>query len=139
MATYPMNTLRTDLTWTPVYATGISEIDKDHQYLFDLIANIISKTQGHKAHRLNYWEPKLSAYAAEHFIREERLMEQYLTDWPQRAGHIQEHRRYWARVANLKWTYSESDFNEFLQKWWTGHVLGWDKAMGVALQQKFTE
>ena len=64
MATYPMNTLRTDLTWTPVYATGISEIDKDHQYLFDLIANIISKTQGHKAHRLNYWEPKLSAYAA---------------------------------------------------------------------------
>ena len=115
--------------------TGIQSIDKDHQYLFELVSKVLMQLTAGREVELLPLQKRLNTYAAEHFMREEQLMQRYLPDWEQRAGHVREHRNYWGWIADLESTEAPEELAESLKSWWSGHVLGWDKAMGLALQR----
>jgi hemerythrin-like metal-binding protein len=58
------------------YATGIPEIDRQHQYLFALGARLArSEESVDDAQKIAYIVNELSQYANEHFVFEEQVME----------------------------------------------------------------
>ncbi len=122
------------LEWNDQYKTGVRAIDADHRRLFALINKAIFDL---RRGRFNgeHWSKELNSYAAEHFMREELLMERYLPDWEQRSAHIREHRQYWQKLTHLEQMADIDEREAFLRSWWTSHVMIWDKSLGQKLQQ----
>ncbi len=126
----------TQLRWTDDCEVGISQVDRDHRYLLQMINRIIVLAESGRMKHMDAWQARLNEYAASHFMREELLMETVIPEWPERAAHIKEHRNYWIWLARLDMNSDPQMMVEFLRSWWMKLILGQDKAMGQALQAR---
>jgi len=117
--------------WDPGLATGVRLIDADHQMLFEMIDALRT---GPAERELSNMIVTLVRYAAEHFEREERLMDEY--EYPGTNAHKQLHVRFREDMLAIRKTFAlyperidSSKLADYLNRWLTGHIKGPDVAL----------
>lgn len=121
------------LVWDQRYATGIGEIDRQHQELFKHTAELHhAMVEGRGRQVIGEKVTFLATYAQEHFALEERLMTQ--AGYPGLAKHQELHRTLVGQVSGLlqRFTAGETlktmEVSEFLASWLRHHILDVDHA-----------
>jgi hemerythrin-like metal-binding protein len=128
-----------DIKWDDSMATGITVIDKQHQYLVDTLdeANQHLLDDNDTEH-LQLVIKQLLGYAIMHFETEEALMQRYdyLAACPEEAEeHIAQHRDFSSRVVAVQEELREGhkvsriEILKFLNHWLHNHVLGIDRLL----------
>lgn len=117
--------------WDPGLATGVRLIDADHQMLFEMIDALRNDP---RPRELSTMIVSLVRYAAEHFEREERLMEEY--KYPGTGAHQQLHIRFREDMLAIRKTFAlnperiePGKLADYLNRWLTGHIKGPDVAL----------
>jgi hemerythrin len=129
------------MKWSDEYATGIADIDNDHQILFMFVNDLHDKfVAGASDDDLATTLSGLVNYVNVHFVREESLMAD--AGYEDLEDHAEAHRRLSARVFALKEQFDDrpGDFNreaflEFLKGWLTSHILYTDMNYVPALRE----
>lgn len=120
--------------WTPCLATGIRQVDLQHQELLE-IGNALERAAQAQAvaRAVDEILPRLSAYVTFHFSTEERLIAGRPGAASHRARHLGEHRAFARRVAALRSgapTPAELiDFVDYLARWLVGHIQTTDREL----------
>lgn len=117
------------MEWSDVYATGIKDIDNDHQALFMFVNDLHDKiAEGASTDDIAETLAGLTNYVNVHFVREENFMDD--AGYDDLEDHAEAHRRLSARVFALKEQFDatpedfdQAAFLEFLKGWLTGHIL----------------
>ena len=124
--------------WTHCFATGLADVDEQHQRLVDVInrfGDLIMREEGATAAELEVVFAELAQYAGFHFAEEEGLMAasglapQYI------ESHRQTHLQFMDEVALLYAGISADNRGaakgllEFLTNWLAYHILGSDQYM----------
>ncbi len=117
------------MQWSEEYATGITDIDNDHQVLFMFVNDLHDKiSSGASDDDIATTLSGLVNYVNVHFEREEIFMAD--AGYEDLEDHAEAHRRLSARVFSLKEQFDDcpAEFNreaflEFLKGWLTGHIL----------------
>ena len=117
------------MEWTEEYATGIRDVDNDHQILFTFVNDLHDRLhEGASSDDVSETFAGLVNYVNVHFVREENFMDE--ANYEDLAEHAESHRRLSARLFALKESFDENpeDFDreallEFLKGWLTGHIL----------------
>lgn len=126
--------------WRESYSVGVASIDVQHRALLDIL-NHVNHTAGHMTGGLWKTFEELNEYAAYHFLSEEKLMQEHLSDNDDAARHIAQHRNYWVTISDFKRRHAEgegevaAELLSFLNSWWLLHIQGVDKQMGTVLNQ----
>lgn len=126
--------------WDERYATGIGEIDAQHQRLFGLTNQLVRAAEENSGHKiLTEILGQLEEYAATHFSHEESIME-----WAGYAD-IEEHRRQHAMLRD-ELDYFVTQMNngaltagelaEFVQSWLAKHIIHEDMRYLPAIRRK---
>lgn len=129
------------IVWTETYATGIPDVDSDHQKIFDLVNNV------YDAHQTGGGEAEVGAvieqlldYVNYHFEREESLLATVgykdLEDHALAHGMLSDDMKAWA--ARFRADSSEfrmDEFIKFLVSWLQTHILIEDMAYLKAVSQ----
>lgn len=117
--------------WDPGLATGVRLIDADHQMLFEMIDALRTDP---RPRELSNMIVALVRYAAEHFEREERLMDEY--EYPGINAHKQLHARFREDMLAIRKTFAlhperiePGKLADYLTRWLTGHIKGPDVAL----------
>ena len=128
------------ITWGPMLAVGVKEIDDQHQKLIALINQLndaMSSGKGKEA--LQSILNELVRYTQYHFSTEERLMAQHKYEFS--ATHKAEHVKFIADVSAFKGKFDSgnamisSEIMNFLRDWLANHILKEDKEYGPWLNQ----
>jgi hemerythrin len=77
-----------EISWDPAYETGVDAIDDDHRELFELVAALFNAVGGPSSATAEAAD-RLIRQLAEHFAREERLMDE--TNFPEARIHKRTH------------------------------------------------
>ena len=124
--------------WNHCFATGLTDVDEQHQRLVDVInrfGTLIMREEGASAAELEVVFAELAQYASFHFSEEEALMAasgltpQYI------ESHRQTHLQFMDEVALLYGGISADNRGaakgllEFLTNWLAYHILGSDQYM----------
>lgn len=118
-------------------ATGVKEIDEQHQLLIRLInflRDSIDSNKGEKVIRATI--ERMGFYASYHFKTEENLMDEY--QYPDSSEEISEHKMFinktntWLENENC----SDLEVLDFLRDWLHNHILITDKKLGAYLNSK---
>lgn len=133
------------ITWSSEYETGVPAVDRDHKILVDLINQVDALVaEGGGPDAVGEVVERLTDYVAEHFAREERLMEE--AGFAGAAAHMARHEDFTHRVGSLAREYEfdpESvDMREvldFLADWLVNHILKADKAFADDVKRWITE
>lgn len=120
--------------WTPGLATGIRQIDLQHQELLEIGAELERAAQAEElARAVDELLPRLSAYVMFHFSTEERLIAGSPGAAAHRAKHLGEHRIFARRVAALRTsrpTAAElTAFVDYLARWIVEHIRTTDREL----------
>jgi hemerythrin-like metal-binding protein len=123
--------------WSDTFATGIQEIDQQHQILIQFLNILASSMSFHSDmpnSRIIFME--LTDYAAYHFKTEESVWHQYFADDASEAQHKKLHADFELEVNRLKNEESNlpleivlKDVVAFLTEWLKFHILDSDKRM----------
>lgn len=113
-------------------SVGVESIDNDHKMLLKLINEISDAIEHNQtAAVIEDVFQRLEIYVTEHFTREEALMRQ--CNYPDLKAHIKEHRKFTAKVPELKRELLSADSTEvaaeinlFLFNWLMNHIVGED-------------
>jgi hemerythrin len=123
------------LFWRPDLATGIREIDLQHE---ELLANVSALREAARTGNLGLAEGVLAfleRYAAEHFAAEERVM--WGAGYPDLDAHWSLHLSFATELARRKGEYTASrsraslllDLARWMDRWLEEHLLGADAEM----------
>ncbi len=129
--------------WSEDLATGIAEIDRQHQELFARLNRILEACAEQKGRQeVGSYIQFLEEYVIEHFQAEEKQMEAHA--YPALAGHRAEHVQFTAQIHKIK-----EEFNEYgtaihvllmairaSGDWLVSHIKKVDKAMAEFLRTK---
>lgn len=113
--------------WNANYATGVTEIDTQHAYLFALVNRLIRYTAGTvDKSDLEHIIAELEDYAGKHFSYEESVMKQ--AGYEHLEEHMKKHETLRAQLslyaAELKaGGLNIRDFVEFMKTWLRLHIL----------------
>jgi len=123
--------------WSDTYATGILEIDQQHQILIQFLNTLASSLNFHSDipnSRIIFME--LTDYAAYHFKTEESIWHQYFADDASEAQHKKLHAQFEIEVNRLKKEESNQPLEivlknvvAFLTQWLASHILESDMRM----------
>lgn len=123
------------VVWDNSFSVNVSEIDLQHQKLFELINNLYD---GMKKGTGNEILPKiieeLFQYVEKHFSTEEKYFERF--GYPETENHKLEHYNFLKKVSDFKKGYDAGeigltiDIITFLQDWLVKHIKGSDKKYG---------
>lgn len=118
------------LTWTDTLATGIRQIDLQHQELIEIINELeTAHAAGRQAEALDEVLPRLTAYVLFHFATEEALMPAAAA-YAHAEKHRQQHQEFAARVAALRSQPTASidldTFIAYLKRWLVEHIMKTD-------------
>lgn len=129
--------------WDESLATGIGDIDVQHQMIFLSINNFIDdclkgKSKEAVKSMLNF----LGDYVVKHFLLEERYMSFY--SYPEYSFHKSQHTKFQQDFVKLRSQFVRegvtSDFIESLKHrvgdWLINHIMVVDKALGIFLKTK---
>jgi hemerythrin len=129
--------MRQVFVWNTYLETGLSEIDRQHQHLVDLI-NGFGELLAHdhvKSEDIEQLLAELVDYAGYHFEEEEKLMTQKAVEPRIVEQQKQEHQSFLQEVTLLHQTdlsgsaQTGKHLFDFLVNWLTYHVLGSDMSM----------
>ncbi len=123
------------LFWRPDLATGIREIDLQHE---ELLANVSALHEAARTGNLGLAEGVLAyleRYTAEHFATEERVM--WGAGYPDLDAHWSLHLSFATELARRKGEYATSrsrgslltDLGRWMERWLEEHLLGADAEM----------
>ncbi|GAB1393930.1 hypothetical protein MASR1M60_20940 [Rhodocyclaceae bacterium] len=120
------------LTWTDTLATGIRQIDLQHQELIELINALeAAHACGQRHAALEEVLPRLSAYVLFHFATEEAMMPRTMGEHAER--HRRQHQAFTDRVETLRQAPAESiDLAEliaYLKQWLIDHIMKTDREL----------
>jgi two-component system NtrC family sensor kinase len=119
------------IVWGKHLATGHAQIDDDHRKLIELINNF-SAAIGHpdEAAMLKRAVVELGNYAADHFMREESIMEATGVDRRHAGAHRQAHQSFVRYVSAIGQSVKTPlEIVQFLTRWLNIHILGVDHAL----------
>ncbi|THB79051.1 MAG: hypothetical protein D6B25_02630 [Desulfobulbaceae bacterium] len=118
------------IEWDERYAIGIDEIDRQHQYLFELTALFSDQILNHaRGATIDDILATLKNYAAQHF----ELEETYFKDHPEADFHRQIHHAFLLQLEAYEEQYSDSpaelnsEILRFLRHWLITHISETDK------------
>ena len=129
------------ITWGPMLAVGVKEIDDQHQKLVQM-ANELNDAMrdGQGRDTLGKILKELVRYTGYHFATEERLMDQH--KYGQAAEHKRQHKELVQTVNTLVTKFDKGDtalsteVMNFLREWLMKHILNTDKAFAKDLAGK---
>jgi len=118
------------LEWNQGLATGVRQIDLQHQELIGLI-NELEAAQEAGAEAVAEVLPRLSAYVLFHFGTEESMMEALPGRGVHVEKHLGEHRRFAEQVAAIRGSAPSAAelaaFVEYLKAWIVEHIMKTDQ------------
>lgn len=127
------------VTWDERYSVGMSEIDAQHQALFETInrlwSAIVDKSNREQILMLI---DELERYTVAHFSAEEKFMES--TAYPDLAAHRQLHQTFVQRIATERQDVSAGksislDLLRFLKDWLVQHIQVEDQRYAAHCRQ----
>ena len=128
----PVNDL---MPWTASFENGVSEFDKQHHRLVDLVNELYKAMKTGRGNDVVVKVlDELVDYTATHFAAEERLMVEH--KYPDYDSHIVIHREFVATVVDFQKKFKAGeatlslDLLEFLKDWLIGHIKGVDRKYG---------
>jgi hemerythrin-like metal-binding protein len=120
------------MKWNQSYSVGIEEIDRQHQKLIGMLAQLIKATDEKDSKSVvKDILDNLVEYTVYHFNTEERYFEQF--DYENKVEHKAEHKTFTDKVALFVNDYKEdrilltADILMFLSNWIQNHIKGSDK------------
>lgn len=129
------------LKWTNDLSVGNTQIDKDHQGLFDLLERLHQDMgSGQINQETQSIVDALRDYTESHFAREEEFMRKI--SYPHYATHKAEHDRFVSEVCALQARVARGarttqlDIDQFLAGWLREHVLVRDMALAQAIHNQ---
>ena len=125
------------LKWRKEYTVGIFQIDKQHKEIIALINGlsrlcVIDDEQSYGTFKLMLLS--VMEYFGDHFWHEEKHMLE--KKYPEYLLHKEEHRqmlqviREMAQKIGIDKRITIKSIVEYLNKWYTSHMLGYDREMG---------
>jgi hemerythrin-like metal-binding protein len=130
-----------NFVWKDGFATGIQEIDQQHQLFLDYLNECYNAACSDKRAKVtDATIYDLKAYANTHFRFEEALMlsKRYQDLW----NHAQQHEYFEMKVAELEKLQAEgkysavTDLGRFLREWFLGHIPEHDKKLTTFLSRE---
>ncbi len=128
------------VTWDEGLATGVADIDQQHQGLIDMI-NALYRRMQERAEPISVETfAALQDYIRQHFETEYALMDRH--GYPDLNQHEFEHQTFVRTVDNLRQQMEkgEAPLNEglvvFLVDWFVDHVSGTDARLGAFLRER---
>lgn len=126
------------LTWNLSLATGIRQVDLQHQELIDIINDLeAAHLAGRQEQALQELLPQLAAYALFHFGTEEAMMKKSAEYGGHIARHLDEHRAFTEKVATFRArpvTPAElAELVAYLNAWLVEHIMKTDREMASLL------
>ena len=128
------------LLWNDTLATGIRQVDLQHQELIELI-NALEQANaaGRRQEALEECLPRLSAYMLFHFGTEEAML--LKADEAHASRHRTQHREFTDRITALRTQPPESiDLSElvaYLQRWLVEHIMKTDRDLARQVKTPF--
>jgi len=129
--------------WDEDYEIGITEIDRQHRHLVDIINELSDAMIAQKGHKtVPQILEKLVDYIQLHFTTEEEIMRR--GNYPALDKHYQEHHEMTGEVLEFRKNYSKnhevspSEVLGFLCDWLKNHILVSDKEFGRFLKTQPT-
>jgi len=127
--------------WSDNFATGIAEIDEQHQRLVGLLNALVAHLAFQaEAPALNAVFDELKDYTVVHFGAEEAIWRQFLQDDPWETGHQAAHADFVDRILEIRATGEGQPIDEvlgrivsFLTHWLALHIIESDKRMAKAV------
>ncbi len=120
------------IKWEENYSVNIREIDEQHKKLFSIIDEFYEASITERApEKIEETFKRLIDYADYHLNTEEKYFKQF--DYPDKEAHTAQHDDYRKKInewhKNYKSDVHASSINlmDFLQNWWTNHVIHTDK------------
>ncbi len=115
------------IEWKDEYSVGIKELDEQHKELFRLINRLYQESES--AGMITYAFDSLERYVNIHFRTEEKLLEK--AAYADLKAHKIEHKQFEDWLKSVKITFAAGAspqrmagvINEYLQDWWTHHIL----------------
>jgi len=121
------------IDWTDEFSCKIESIDAQHQQLVEITNKFAYGLQRGKGSRqMNEILNELVGYTQEHFIFEEKLMEE--AGYPKLKQHQSQHRQLIQKIERFQYDFENGgkritlEVREFLKYWLTSHILKDDKA-----------
>lgn len=125
-------------SWDKYYLTGISEVDKQHHHLVDIIntlSAILTQPEDAAHDKIETIFDNLASYTHYHFKDEEVLMGKSKIDIRHFAPHHQAHIDFLQEITQQRASFSHDEPDKankllkFLINWLAYHILGSDQSM----------
>lgn len=128
------------IVWSRSYSVGVTQMDKEHQRLIDIINNLYAAMRsGRSKDSIGSILDELIDYTKTHFAHEEKLMRE--------AGYAgfdeqkQAHEALISQVAEVQQKYRAGtalgqEVMTFLKNWLVNHIQGADKKYGPVMNKK---
>jgi hemerythrin len=112
------------MKWSSEYATGVPEIDEQHQSLFDWFAQLDSAAADRRMMTATYTLTRLMQYTRVHFAAEEQLM--ISIAYPELETHRIEHEAFRLKLRDLQTAALTKDITvetvSLLREWLIKHI-----------------
>lgn len=127
------------LIWTDGLATGLRQIDLQHQELIELINALeTANASGHRQEALDEVLPKLTAYVLFHFGTEDAMLPAVTSEHA--ALHRREHQEFTERVAAWRGqpaaTIDIPALVDYLNRWLVEHIMRTDRELAQQILAK---
>ena len=120
------------MEWNDSLSVKVTEIDKQHQNLLNLINNLNdAMKEGKSKEVLKDIIEGLLEYSANHFTAEEKYFDQF--HYPKGTAHKKEHTKFVTDIMEFKKGFDDGkltlslDVMNFLKDWLSNHIKGSDK------------
>lgn len=130
-----------ELTWLKDFNIDVTEIDRQHQQMFELALAVRQSFCGSDALDTVLGQvDALLEFTAAHFAYEEALMAEH--DYPEREQHRRQHRKLLDELANIRsalargWGLKCAPEIDAADDWVLGHVNGADRKLGRFLNER---
>jgi hemerythrin len=129
------------IIWSNMLSVGVSEIDRQHQVLIELI-NRVADLSAHTVSEVDQQAvlDAMTDYAQLHFKFEADLMQQI--QYAESKSHLYEHEDFVSKVQVMIQSFKNGqgpqvqDFLVFLRNWLVAHILNTDRNLAKALNAK---
>ena len=122
--------------WTPLFETGLSEVDVQHRRLVDLLNSLSDQVNNCVPECVDHILGALAQYTLYHFSCEEALMIEVGLDMRHVVQHRAIHARFvdqvqsWIATRQADGQLSPHQLIDYLANWLIFHILGEDHSMG---------
>lgn len=128
-------------TWDDKFSVKVSEMDRQHKRLFDIINRLHDEMKAGTASKsMPVIVNELLDYTKKHFGQEEQLMKKH--NFPGLAEQESLHRKFVAEIEKVKQDIDSgkpvfaTKTMTFLKDWLLGHIVGIDKKYSDFLNEK---